>query len=271
MAARLAGGMPAGMIASSPILLRALASPLAGAASGLGALAALPARDVGPCRPAVLLGFGAGVMLPASFFSLLLPGVRVAEAQGLAKPPAAAIAVGGLLLGVGVLVLLDRTTPHEHFLTSREGPPDARVLRVWRFVMAITLHNRPEALAVGVSFAGDVRQGMSVALGIGLQNMPEGLAVAAALISLGYSARWSVLVALLTGLVEPVGGLLGVVALSLADGLLPWGLTFAAGAVPYVVLDEIVPELHQGGHARAGMAGVPAGMPTTLSLDMVFG
>ena len=253
----------------SPVLLGSVASLLAGAATGLGALPVLLIGTVSARLRTIMLGFGAGVMLSASFFSLIVPGLEAARDAG--HGSAGAVATAGVMLGMLALATMNRLTPHEHFLMGREGPPTAAMLRIWLFVFAIALHNLPEGLAVGVGFAGgDVAGGTALAVGIGLQNMPEGLAVAAALLALDYPARTAAAVALATGLLEPVGGLIGALAVNAADWLLPWGLTFAAGAMLYVVLAEIVPDLHAGPDGRAGMAGLSAGLLAMMYLDVAL-
>src|SRR3546814_932108 len=188
---------------TSLILIGVLASLGAGLATTLGALPALLLRDISEQTQDVLLGFAAGVMLAAAFFSLILPGLEAAEAQGAGEVGAVTIVISGILLGAAGLWLVHRYTPHEHFVSGPEGPSTAQFRRIWLFVIAITLHNFPEGLAVGVGFGdGDIGNGTALAIGIGLQNMPEGLAVALALLTLRYSPVQAVLVASLTGLVE---------------------------------------------------------------------
>src|SRR5690606_37176707 len=143
------------------------------------------------------------------------------------------------LYGALCIWLVHRYTPHEHFVSGPEGPATAKVRRVWLFVIAITLNNFPEGLAVGVSFGGgDIGNGMAVAIGIGIQNMPEGLAVALALLTLHYTRAQALLIAALTGLVEPLGSLIGLGAVTIVAPLLPWGLAFAAGAMIFVISAE---------------------------------
>ncbi|MEQ9608892.1 MAG: ZIP family metal transporter, partial [Kiloniellaceae bacterium] len=170
------------------------------------------------------------------------------------------------------LWLIHRYAPHEHFITGPKGPHIENVRRIWLFVIAITLHNLPEGLAVGVGFGGgDIDNGIALAIGIGLQNMPEGLAVAVALLTLHYSKGQALLVALLTGLVEPLGGLIGVGAVTVAASLLPWGLAFAAGAMIFVIRDEIIPETHRKGLENHGTAGHMVGLVVMMFLDVVLG
>lgn len=248
-----------------------LASAAAGVATGVGALPLLAVGKLSDAVQNAFLGFAAGVMLAASFFSLLLPGLEAAQADGMSKAAAAAVVVAALLLGALTLALLNRFAPHEHFIAGHHGSDAPGLSRMWLFVIAITLHNIPEGLAVGVSFGGQDRSnGYSTALGIGLQNMPEGLAVAASLAAY-YSKRTAIGVALLTGLVEPIGGLAGITALSIVEGLLPWGLGFAAGAMIWVVSSEIIPETHRAGRDSAATAALMAGLAAMMFLDVTLG
>lgn len=256
----------------SPVALGAIASLLAGLATGVGALPILFLARISEQTQDVLLGFAAGVMLAASFFSLIIPGLDAAEAQGHGASAAALVVIAGILLGAAALWMIHRYVPHEHFFAGREGPAGAKLRRIWLFVIAITLHNFPEGLAVGVGFgAGDVDKGMALAIGIGLQNMPEGLAVAFSLRTLDYGKGQALLVALLTGLVEPLGGLIGVFAVTLSTVLLPWGLAFAAGAMIFVISDEIIPETHRRGMETQGTAGLMVGLVVMMFLDVTLG
>lgn len=242
-----------------------LASTLAGLATGLGALPALFVKKVPDKVLNTLLGGAAGVMLAATSFSLIVPGIE--SGTRLWGVWGVAVVAGGILLGAVVLDQIDRRLPHEHFFKGVEGP-SSHMKRIWLFVIAITIHNFPEGLAVGVGFGGgDFGAGTSLAIGIGLQNMPEGLAVAFPLIALGYSRWKAVGIALATGLVEPVGGLLGVGAVTLFEPMLPIGLAFAAGAMLFVISDEIIPETHSKGKSRSATFGVMVGFVVMMAMD----
>jgi zinc transporter, ZIP family len=210
-------------------------------------------------------------MLAASFFSLILPGLDAAHRQGADDVAAVIWIICGILLGGTTLWMIHRYVPHEHFVLGPEGPHTAKVRRIWLFILAITLHNFPEGLAVGVGFGDSTADGITLAIGIGLQNMPEGLAVAVALLTLRYSKGQALLVAMLTGLVEPIAGLLGASAVTLAHYLLPWGLAFAAGAMIFVISDEIIPETHRHGMETQGTAGLMIGLVVMMFLDVVLG
>lgn len=243
------------------IWLGAIASLAAGLATGAGALPVLFTRRISDRLLDVMLGFSAGVMLAATSFSLIVPALDLGGPW---------VAVFGLILGALVLHLVDRFIPHFHPYIGAEGPP-SKLSKVWLFVIAITIHNFPEGLAVGVSFgSGDAAAGLAIALAIGLQNMPEGLAVALPLLREQYSRSKSLGYATLTGLVEPVGGLLGVALISVFQPILPWGLAFAAGAMLFVVSDEMIPESHRKGFAREATFGLIAGFVVMMFLDTLL-
>lgn len=256
--------------AASPVALGFAASAVAGIATGLGALPLLFVRRVAARVQDAMLGFGAGVMLAASCFSLILPGIEAARMY-FAGVGASLVVAAGVAFGAFFLYASDRVLPHEHFIKGTEGLGAAAVRRIWLFVAAITLHNLPEGLAVGVAFAGAQDGAPALALGIGIQNIPEGLVVALALAAVGYSRIVAVAVAAASGLVEPVGGLFGAAALSAAQPLLPAALAFAAGAMLYVVSHEIIPESHRKGHEHAATGGVIAGFVLMMSLDTALG
>lgn len=243
------------------IWLGSVASLLAGLATGAGALPVLFTRKVSDRLLDVMLGFSAGVMLAATFFSLLVPAIDLGGVW---------VAVLGIAFGAIVLHLVDRFIPHFHPALGAEGP-SSRLSRVWLFALAITIHNFPEGLAVGVSFgSGDIAAGLVVAMAIGLQNMPEGLAVALPLLREGYSRRKSIWYGTLTGLIEPVGGLLGVALVSIFYPILPWALAFAAGAMLFVVSDEIIPESHRKGFERQATFGLVLGFIVMMLLDCLL-
>jgi zinc transporter, ZIP family len=257
--------------AGTIILLGLIGSLAAGLMTSIGALPVLFDRRPSERTRDVLLGFAAGVMLSASFFSLIVPSLEASEDIYGAGVLPAAIAVGGILIGAGTLAVLNEVLPHQHFVQGREGPAATSLRRVWLFVFAIAIHNFPEGMAVGVGFGGgNVANGVTLAIGIGLQNVPEGLAVAVALRGEGFSRWRAFAIASLTGLVEPVGGLLGVGAVTIVQPLLPWALTFAAGAMLYVISHEIIPETHRRGFQKQATAGLIAGLVIMLFLDVTL-
>ncbi len=224
------------------------------------------------------LGFAAGVMIAASYWSLLAPAIEMSrEVGGIPWLPAA----GGFLLGGIFLWGVDRVLPHLHLGLPREdaeGIPTSWE-RAVLLVLAITLHNIPEGLAVGVAF-GAVHAGLpsatlggaiALALGIGIQNFPEGTAVAVPLRAEGLSARKSFFYGQLSGIVEPVAGVLGAAAVLAIRPLLPWALAFAAGAMIYVVVEELIPEAQQKGSTDVSTAGLMAGFTVMMVLDVALG
>jgi ZIP family zinc transporter len=248
-------------ISAEIIWLGIAASSIAGLATGVGAVPVLFTKNVSDRLLDVMLGFSAGIMLAATFFSLIIPAIDLSSVW---------IAVLGIITGAITLHIVDRFIPHFHPLLGAEGPSSS-LSKVWLFALAITIHNFPEGLAVGVSFGtGDVAAGFVVATAIGLQNMPEGLAVALPLLREGYSRSRSLWYGTLTGLVEPVGGLLGVALVSVFHPILPWALAFAAGAMLFVVSDEIIPESHRKGFEREATFGLMAGFVIMMILDTLF-
>jgi ZIP family zinc transporter len=249
------------MMSEEIIWLGSVASLAAGLATGAGALPVLFTKKISDKLLDVMLGFSAGVMLAATAFSLIIPAIDLSSAW---------IAAIGIILGAVVLHLIDHFIPHFHPALGPEGPP-SRLARVWLLVLAITIHNFPEGLAVGVSFgSGDVAAGFVIAMAIGLQNMPEGLAVALPLLREGYSRSRSLWYGTLTGLVEPVGGLLGVALVTIFHPILPWALAFAAGAMLFVVSDEMIPESHRKGFEKEATFGFMVGFVIMMLLDSLF-
>jgi ZIP family zinc transporter len=252
---------------SETVFLGAIASLIAGVATGVGAIPIFLKRDFSRRTLDIMLGFAAGVMLAASSFSLLVPALdSLTDWTDVLTVVALGFGLGGLFVH-----LADKYVPHAHFEKGCEGP-SSTMSRVWLLILAITIHNFPEGLAVGVSFGvADPLTGISVAVAIGLQNMPEGLAVAAPLVREGYPRGKAALLALATGLVEPIGGILGVSIVSVAAFLLPYGLAFAAGAMIFVVGDEMIPESHSIENARVATWGIMSGFIIMMALDNVFG
>jgi ZIP family zinc transporter len=248
-----------------------VASLLAGLGAAFGAAWVLVFKRPSPRMQDGLLSAAAGVMLAATFFSLLQPALAHAESHIAFKPGAVGLVIAGVLGGAIMLFVAHRFLPHEHFVTGREGPDTAKMRRIWLFVVAITLHNFPEGMAVGVGFAGtEVAKGVSLAIGIGLQNIPEGLAVAAALLAIDYPKAQAFWVAALTGLVEPVGGAFGAAAVWLAEPLMPLTLGVAAGAMLFVISDEIIPETHRGGYQEVATFSLLGGFAVMMFLDTVL-
>lgn len=242
------------------------------AATALGAVLAVVLRDVSARTQDVMLGFAAGMMLAASSFSLILPGLDAARAITGNGPAAAFTVVLGMGLGVLLMLGLDRFTPHEHESTGPCGPEAERISRVWLFVLAITLHNLPEGMAIGVSFAnGDMSIGLPLTSAIAIQDIPEGLAVALALRATGLSSLKAALVAIGSGLMEPLGAVIG---LGISTGFAlayPISMGLAAGAMIFVVSHEVIPETHRNGHQTAATLGLMGGFAVMMFLDTALG
>ena len=245
---------------------------LAALATALGTLPVLLSQQFSQRTYDTMLGFGAGVMLAASSFSLIVPALASAKAQGASAWGAGGIVGAGILLGSLLLLLIDRLVPHEHFVKGLEGRQGLAMKRVWLFVLAISLHNFPEGLAIGVAFAGtDAVGALALASGISIQDVPEGMVVALALRSVGYSRGRSAGIGILSGVIEPVAAVLGVAVISLSANFLPWGLAGAAGAMLYVISHEIIPESHGQGHEAFATGGLIVGFVLMMLLDTALG
>ena len=241
---------------------------MAALATALGTLPVLFSHQMSQRTYDTLLGFGAGVMLAASAFSLVIPALAAAKAQGSGPWGAGGIVGAGILLGAAALLAIDRAVPHEHFVKGLEGPEAKALKRVWLFVLAISLHNLPEGLAIGVAFAGpDPVGALALATGISIQDVPEGMVVALALRSVGYGRGMSAGLGVLSGLVEPVAAVFGVLVIALSASLLPWGLAIAAGAMLFVISHEIIPESHRQGHEAYATGGLMVGFVIMMLLD----
>lgn len=249
-------------------LLGLIFSLFGGLCTGVGALAVFFLRKKKWRYQDAFLGFGAGVMLAAISFSLIVPGIE----YGGGGLRGAVIIIAGMLLGGILIWVSDVVLPHDFFV-KKEGKYNLISLRrTWIFILAITLHNFPEGLAVGVGFGGgDIANGISLAIAIGLQNIPEGLAVAFALISQSYSRKKSFLIGFASGLVEPIGGLLGAGIVSIFAPILPWALGFAAGAMLFVIAGEIIPESQKAEKTRLVTFSVLVGFVIMLFMDVVLG
>ena len=244
------------------ILMGIVGTLITGFATGIGALPILFTSNVSDRLLDALLGFAAGVMLAATAFSLIVPAIELGGIWS---------AVFGILIGALFLAALDHLLPHTHLIKGAEGP-SSHLRRVWLLIIAITLHNFPEGLAVGVGFGADrIPDAIALMIAIALQNMPEGLAVALPLVREKWPRGTALLYALGSGMAEPIAGVVGALAVTLMRPLLPWGLAFAAGAMLYVVSDEIIPETHRRGYELEGTGGVIVGFLVMMFLDNVFG
>lgn len=225
----------------------------------------------------IFMGFAAGVMIAASVWSLLIPSIEEATAQGgVGWVPAA----GGFVLGIAFLMGLDCLMPHLHPGQAKPEGVSTSMKRTTLLVFAVTLHNIPEGMAVGLSFALAAQHGgdpalyaaaMALAIGIGIQNFPEGAAISLPLRQEGMKTGKAFLCGSLSGLVEPVFGILTVLVAGGIQPIMPWLLAFAAGAMLYVVVEELIPEAHLGEHSNIGTLGVMAGFLVMMILDVALG
>ena len=222
-----------------------------------------------------LTGFAAGVMVAASFWSLLQPALDSSAAMGsLAFLPAA----GGFLIGVGFLLLLDVLTPHMHMNRQNEGPKSG-FKRTTKLIFAVTLHNIPEGMAVGVVYAGllagspgiTAAGALTLSLGIAIQNFPEGAIVSMPLLAEGMRKEKTFLMGVLSGAVEPVAALVTILAAGFITPVMPWFLAFAAGAMMYVVVEELIPEMSEGPHSNIGTIAFSLGFVLMMILDVTLG
>lgn len=248
-----------------------LGSLVAGLGTGVGALLVFIRERWSETAQIIMLSIAAGVMLGATVFSLVIPSLEIVTARSGSELNAALVTSGGVALGALATWLIHLTVPHEHFVKGPDGRAKIDLGRHWLFILAITLHNFPEGMSVGVAYGDELSTGFAVTLGIGLQNLPEGLAVAAALIGDGFERGRAFWIALVTGMVEPIGGLVGAFAVSLSEALLPWGLAFAGGAMLFVISGEVIPETHREGIERPATFALVLGFIVMLLLDVTLG
>lgn len=239
-----------------------------GLMTALGAVPVFFTKNVSQKLLDVMLGFAAGIMLSATCFSLVMPSIE----YGGGDFKAVIITSVGIILGAFIIDMIDKFSPHEHLIDKRREGVSSSLSQIWLFIIAITIHNFPEGMATGVGFGTEnIGDGLALALGIGIQNMPEGLAVALSLMREKYSVRYAFIVAALTGLVEPVGAVLGFGLVNIFKPVLPVVLASAAGAMLFVICDEIIPETHSKGYEREATYGIIFGFVIMMVLDILLG
>ncbi len=248
----------------------ALAVPFLGTALGSSFVFFLR-REMPELLRKLLLGFASGVMVAASVWSLLIPSIGMGTGPAAVAAPAA-----GLLAGFAFLLLIDYITPHIHPSGGAEGP-ESRLSRTAKLALAVTIHNFPEGMAVGVAIAGvltadfNLAGALALSLGIAIQNVPEGAIISMPLRAEGNS-RWRAFgIGALSGIVEPLGGALVLLLATAVLGIMPFLLAFAAGAMLYVVVEELVPEYSEGRHSNIGTVGFALGFTLMMVLDVVLG
>lgn len=244
--------------------------------TSLGAAAVfLMKNKVSPKIEKTLLGFASGVMIAASIWSLLIPSMEMAEEQGkIARLPA----LIGFFAGVLFLLAIDSIVPHLHLNADKPEGVKSRFSKISMMLFAVTIHNIPEGMAVGVAYAGAAsgNSGMTIAgafalsIGIAIQNFPEGAIISLPLKGEGISKGKAFLLGILSGVVEPIGGLITILLASRIVPLLPYMLSFAAGAMFYVVVEELIPEAHSGDHSNLGTIGAALGFALMMVLDVAL-
>ena len=233
-------------------------------------------QAIRPVIQKTLLGFASGVMVAASVWSLLIPAMEMSEHMGRLSFLPAAVGLAG---GMAVLLLMDRLVPHLHMGSDVPEGPKSRLARTTMLVLAVTLHNLPDGMAVGVVFAGiltgestiSVAGAFALAIGIAIQNFPEGAIISLPLRSEGESRKKAFLMGTLSGVVEPVGAFITILLAQFVLPFLPYLLAFAAGAMLYVVVEELIPESAEGEHSNAGTIGFAVGFMIMMILDVALG
>lgn len=231
---------------------------------------------INPKVQKLLFGFASGVMIAASVWSLLIPSMEMSVEQGGNGWLPAGL---GFLLGVGFLLVLDKVVPHEHALDSKHEGPQSKASKRTMLTLAVTIHNIPEGMAVGVVLAGALAGkeiittmgALALAIGIALQNFPEGAIISLPLKTAGNSKHKAFLSGVLSGVVEPIAGLVTVLLASFITPILPYVLSFAAGAMIYVVVEELIPDSQDGQHSDWGTIGVALGFVLMMVLDVALG
>lgn len=257
----------------NPVVAGALVGgSIAAFATAAGTLPVLLTRNFSGAAQDSMMGFGAGVMLAACSFSLILPGIEAATELGMGKWGSALVVGGSILLGASMMLLMEHLSPHEHFIAEFDSHAARTIRRTWLFVFAIALHNVPEGLAIGVAYgSGNEVQASALAIGISIQDIPEGLVVAVALLGAGYKKHHAVLIGVASGFVEPIAAMFGALVVNLSQTLLPWGLGFAAGAMLFVISHELIPESHRKGHEGVATGGLIIGFVIMMLLDVALG
>ena len=252
-----------------------LAIPFLGTTLG-AAMVFLMKKEMNKKVEKILLGFASGVMIAASVWSLLIPSIEMTETQGKVAWIPAAI---GFLLGIVFLLVLDSVVPHMHLESEKPEGMKAKLKKTTMMVFAVTLHNIPEGMAVGVTFAGALAQNAGItmagafalAIGIAIQNFPEGAIISMPLKSEGVSKPKAFLYGTLSGIVEPIGAIITILLTNAVVPILPYLLSFAAGAMIYVVVEELIPESQAGEHSNIGTIGVAIGFTIMMILDVALG
>ena len=252
-----------------------LAIPFIGTSLG-AAMVFFLKKQISPGFEKLLLGFAAGVMIAASVWSLLIPSIEMAEKQKIIEWIPALV---GFMLGIGFLLLLDTIIPHLHLESDKPEGISIKTSKMTMMLLAVTLHNIPEGMSVGVAFAGAALEGsriskagaLALAVGIAIQNFPEGAIISMPLCSEGIGKRRAFFYGVMSGVVEPVAGFITILIAAKISHILPYFLSFAAGAMIYVVVEELIPEAQMGEHSNIATIGTAIGFALMMVLDVAFG
>ena len=257
----------------SPLLKGTLAGLIIGVMTFIGILPLLFFKHIDQRKQDILLGMSGGIMLSATTFSLLLPSLEESKNTfGLSAFWTVTIVSICMLVGIGFIKVVSRYFDFEKYFETQSNITNAFAKKVWIFIFAITLHNFPEGLAVGMGYGQeDLHKAFSLTLGIGLQDIPEGLAVGLALLSIGYSKKIAIIGVAFSGFVEMLSAILGVYTISYLAFMLPLGLAFAAGAMFYVIIYEIIPDIQKNGHKDIAVNSLIAGFILMMYLDVTLG
>ena len=263
----LIGSMIEQIMNANPKMMGALmGGGTAAAATALGTLPVLFAQNFSKRTYDSFLGFGAGVMLGATAFSLVIPALAAAKSAGAGSWESSLMVGAGIMAGAGAILLMSRAIRTDSILST--DPDQISLRRAWLFVWAVALHNLPEGLAIGVAFAGiDVEKATSLATGVSIQDVPEGLVVALALHAVGYSRLAAVGMGIVSGLIEPIAAVFGVALIGISAGLLPYALAAAAGAMLLVIVNDVIPESRQSGNGTQASVALVLGFIVMTVLD----
>lgn len=257
----------------SPIVVLCLFIPLIGTTLG-SAMVFFLKNEINPKLKKILMGFASGVMIAASIWSLLQPAIDSFEKGNFLMWLVPAV---GFIIGMGFMLLLDYLIPHLHLNKQEEGVKGGKLSKTFKMMLAVTLHNVPEGLAVGVVIAGmmtgniNEQAMLALSIGIAIQNFPEGVIVSTPLKEEGNPKWKAFLLGVLSGVVEPIAGLLAILLTSAVTTILPYTLAFAAGVMIYVVVEELIPEANEGPHSNLATIGLAVGFVVMMILDIALG
>lgn len=281
LTAALVGGIGLLLLIRNPGVLSAMPPPVyhalvgglwAAAATAVGTLPVLLSQSFSARTYDAALGLGGGIMLAATSFSLVLPAIAASKGAGNTPMEASLMVGGGILIGMLVVMLLERLVRSDNVLDGAKAGNSDTLIRAWLFVGAVAIHNIPEGMAIGVGYAGvDLSKANALTTGIAIQDIPEGMVVAMALRVAGYGRIFSAALGTLSGVVEPIGAVIGAMMIEASATLLPWGLAGAAGAMLYVICHDVVPEAQRRGNYTTASCSLVIGFIIMMVLDTAMG